>query len=62
MITGAIAKEQIQDRVRAAERDRRAASTRRVRSRTSISGFGAILSAAVRRPAKRITDYRVRTV
>ena len=62
MITGAIAKEQIRDRLRDAERERRAASLRRVRTRKGVSGlFAAVLGSRVRRSAPDTAGYSVRT-
>jgi len=62
MITGAIAREQIQDRVRAAEQDRRAASMRRPRTRKGVSGlFAAIVGSNVDRSTEAARVYRVRT-
>ena len=62
MFTGAIAKEQIQDRLRDAERERRAAALRRVRTRKGVSGlFAAVLGSKVRRSAPGAAGYPVRT-
>jgi len=63
MITGAIAKEQIQDRVRSAELDRRSASLRRMRTRRGVSGLLASVlgGSSARRSADEAPGYRVRT-
>jgi hypothetical protein len=62
MITRAIAKEQIQDRVRQAERERNAAAFRRVRTRKVRSGMLAALASLrpVSGPSERPVT-RVRT-